>query len=444
MKWLRWVTPAWSPAGRRRARRLSLERREDRTVPSGLAEIVAFGDSYVDTGNIFVASGGSFPASPPYYAGRFSNGPVWVERLAADFGLPAPTPSQAGGLNYAWGGAETGLDGLSTHGTPNIGTQIGSFLSAHPRLHANQLVVIDGGIADLLFGQTDPSVPASNLATEITTLAHAGGRYFLVSNLPPVGDLPAINGQPARDTLNVLSAQFNSLLAQQENDLERSLQITIFRLDLGGLVQNMVNAPASFGFSNVTGQALHAKMGEAGPVVPNPDEYLFWDEFHFTRVAHQIIGDAAAAAGAAGAGVDTWALVGLDVGSADLGGATHGMASGKALWLDANAADRGSFADPTTWDGRAFTTPGSQGEEKRIDRITVLEDELDHLFGLEHTAGGAMPETWAAGNHRVPSTGSDSIDVAVLDRAFADGRTSRAVLFTDGSVLQGSMGLQEQ
>ena len=38
-------------------------------------EIVAFGDSLTDTGNRYGATGGTEPASPPYDAGRWTNGP---------------------------------------------------------------------------------------------------------------------------------------------------------------------------------------------------------------------------------------------------------------------------------------------------------------------------------------------------------------------------------
>src|SRR5262245_61319505 len=160
----------------RQPRRLGVERLDDRTVPSVCNQIVVFGDSYVDTGNNFVASNGAFPASPPYYSGRFSNGPVWVERLASDLGIAAPTPSGGGGLNYAWGGAETGLSGLSANGTPNVGSQINSFLNDQLQVHNDQLIVIDGGANDLLAGQTMPATIAANLTTEITTLASAGGK----------------------------------------------------------------------------------------------------------------------------------------------------------------------------------------------------------------------------------------------------------------------------
>ena len=66
-----------------------------------------FGDSLSDVGNVYLATNGIEPASP-YVDGQFSNGPVWVQDLAARLGLPALTPSLAGGSDYAFGGATTG------------------------------------------------------------------------------------------------------------------------------------------------------------------------------------------------------------------------------------------------------------------------------------------------------------------------------------------------
>src|SRR5439155_21476778 len=57
-------------------------------------KLVVFGDSLSDTGNVYAVTAGAVPPSPPYYAGRFSNGPVWAEYLAAALALPA--------VNYAY------------------------------------------------------------------------------------------------------------------------------------------------------------------------------------------------------------------------------------------------------------------------------------------------------------------------------------------------------
>ncbi len=61
--------------------------------------IVAFGDSLSDKGNLYSLTGDTIPPSPPYYQGRFSNGPVWVEDVAKYLGIPL--------ADYALGGANT-------------------------------------------------------------------------------------------------------------------------------------------------------------------------------------------------------------------------------------------------------------------------------------------------------------------------------------------------
>ena len=267
--------------------------------------IVAFGDSLTDTGNVYNASRDTFPASPPYDNGRFSNGPIWVERLAAGLGLPDPTPSRLGGTNYAYGDAETALSGLSIRGTPNIGTQVTAYLNTHPTIGSGQLLVFWGGANDFLhFPQLslpDPSVPVSNLTAEITELAKAGAKNFLVPNLPALGETPYVKQQLAPNypgieaTVNGLSSQFNARLATAESSLVASLGINIYRLDVSTSFQQVLANPGRFGFTNVTDQAKSGAYGAPGAVVPNPDQYLFWDPVHPTETAHQLLGEQAIA-----------------------------------------------------------------------------------------------------------------------------------------------------
>jgi hypothetical protein len=243
--------------------------------------LVAFGDSLTDTGNRYAATGGTDPTSPPYDAGRWSDGPIWIEHLAAGLGLPAPTPSALGGTDYAAADAGTALSGYAHNGSAHIGTQITTYLSAHSIIDGDQLFVIWGGTNDLgPHSTTDPSATVANLTAEITELAQAGAKQFLVPNLMPLGAVPSIRklGPEAQAQYNALSVQVNTQLVAAEAHLEASLGVKIHPVDVYGLVQQVLADPGQFGITDVTDQAKSGDEGDPGAVVPNPDQYLFWDK----------------------------------------------------------------------------------------------------------------------------------------------------------------------
>ena len=52
------------------------------------SQVWIFGDSFSDTGNQKAVLG-FFPPDPPYFDGRISDGPVWIEDVAEELGLTA-------------------------------------------------------------------------------------------------------------------------------------------------------------------------------------------------------------------------------------------------------------------------------------------------------------------------------------------------------------------
>jgi uncharacterized delta-60 repeat protein len=124
----------------------------------------------------------------------------------------------------------------------------------------------------------------------------------------------------------------------------------------------------------------------------------------------------------AATGARTSVLRSVQVVIADLGSTTLGLASGNTIWLDDNAAGWGWFVDPTPGDDSEFTTPGNQGEQHRMDLLTVLEHELGHLLGQDHAEDGVMAETLTAGTRLTPLVnGADWL--AAVDMFFAKMRT---------------------
>jgi len=251
-----------------------------------ISSLVAFGDSTTDTGNVFIGSGFTIPPAP-YFNGRFSNGPVWIEQFASARGLPIPTPSLAGGGNYAFGGARTG-SGLALGVIPNVQTQIGLYLTdslgvADP----TALYVIAAGGNDYLGdGQTNPEIPTNNIIQSIVALASVGATQFMVPNLLPLGQVPDSidNLTPLeRAGLNALTVTHNQLLDQKLDLLETLYPtITVYRPRIYQLFGDIQANPLAYGFTNITD-------GSLGDFNLTGNGYFFWDGLHSTTQGDSLI-----------------------------------------------------------------------------------------------------------------------------------------------------------
>ncbi len=259
----------------------------------GITGIVSFGDSLSDVGNAYLGSGMTQPAPvSAYYQGHFSNGPIWVEYLAKDLGVAAPTAALAGGTDYAFGGAQTGSGYASLAGAqvPNIGTQIDMYL-AHNTPSPTQLFTIWGGANDVLSGtQPNPAVSIANIGQEITTLADAGARQFLVANLPPLDKIPAASSLTTaqQQGLALFTQVFNQGLQNEVSYLQSSLGVQIHMLNINSLMNSVLANPSQYGLTNVTNAALLSGSNGTG--------YLFWDPYHPTTQVDAVIGEVAAQA----------------------------------------------------------------------------------------------------------------------------------------------------
>ena len=77
----------------------------------GINEIIVFGDSLSDMGNVDETSFGLVPSDDYYDSRVFSNGAPWIRTLALELGVTEPSYSLSGSsraTNYAYGGAQTG------------------------------------------------------------------------------------------------------------------------------------------------------------------------------------------------------------------------------------------------------------------------------------------------------------------------------------------------
>src|SRR5262245_15825730 len=154
---------------------------------------------------------------PPYFDGRFTNGPVWVEHLASHFGLSV-FPSYIGGTNFAHGSALSGTGFRELLGipiAPNILTQIDLYAETPD---GRELFVIWGGSNDIysVLSEGDTITPAGiadNIASAVRSLYVRGGRTFLVPNLADIGTTPLYNRSALREQATSLTRAYNEALA---------------------------------------------------------------------------------------------------------------------------------------------------------------------------------------------------------------------------------------
>ncbi len=263
---------------------------------SAPTSLVVFGDSLSDTGNRFVLEGGNFPVTP-YFNGRFSNGPTYVDVLAGSFDVSSLN-SLSGGTNYAVGGAEINTyDGSSTPPAtsaavvPPLTRQVESYLeSTNGVADPDALYVVMGGGNDVrtlaVGGDIDLAQSASSLAGIVNELNNAGANNILVSNLPNIGLTPEAQagGESGSALATTVTVLLNNAIESALGDL--ALDANVMMFDLFGVTNEIASNPGAFGFSNVTDACVQAATGT---VCANPDEYFFWDQFHPSAATHELI-----------------------------------------------------------------------------------------------------------------------------------------------------------
>jgi phospholipase/lecithinase/hemolysin len=243
--------------------------------------LIVFGDSYCDVGNLFIATGGAEPA-PPYYDMRFSNGPLWVDHVAGFLGVPL-TASLAGGTDYAFGGAWV-TQPQSVTGVPSVPQQVEIYLAQNGgKADPNALYILEGGGNDILDTTTGTPEELGNeialgIASSELLLRRAGARHFVIPDLFNVGLLPAAAG-------NVSFATLASTATNKSEDellgFEELLQgVYILRMNVFSLLNAVETDPTHFGFTDITDPCLTTS------VCADPDHTFFWDTHHPTEFGH--------------------------------------------------------------------------------------------------------------------------------------------------------------
>lgn len=263
------------------------------------SNVYFFGDSLSDTGNIRVATGGAQPPAP-YYLGRFSDGPVWVEHLAAGLGhAQADTASLLGGNNHAWGGARTAGGSI-----PSLLAQVTGFTGALPALDPYALYVVVAGGNDMRDARSaNPAhigaaaaAAAANLKSALGLLAAKGAQHVLVSNLPDLGRTPEAVALGLVGVSTQATDAFNALLPSVLSH-GQGLGLSMSFLDMAGLAAAVFDDATNQGGATYGILNVFTPCGSfTGSIGISCAVSGFSDALHPSARMHQLIGMAALAA----------------------------------------------------------------------------------------------------------------------------------------------------
>lgn len=316
-----------------------------------ISRLIFFGDSLSDNGNLYHDSLRLIPKSPPYYLGRFSNGPTWAENVGNYYYAQDFTSYKV----YAVAGATAiyHRPRIQFVAPSTLDLQLRSyFLESKKENRAETLYTIWIGANDYMYG-TENDVDAfttqvvDRIEAAIMQLVEKGGSNFLIMNLPDLSKTPMAQNDPLADRYATLTKLHNQKLAamlervKSENPELKIAFVNIFDLfnealdspekynkefdvnitnttescwkggylgygsnddpqltaDIQKRSNDQVSASQAQAMSDyILSNPMLAQSYEIGKAYEkgqlpcaNPEQRLFWDHVHPSAVVHQII-----------------------------------------------------------------------------------------------------------------------------------------------------------
>ncbi|WFD18825.1 hypothetical protein MCAP1_001036 [Malassezia caprae] len=274
---------------------------------SSYSRVVVFGDSLVDNGNgTYLLTNKTWPADPAFFNGRFSNGPTWVEQLASKLHV-----SHVDVLAY--GGATTNnsvAQGYSGYNSdvrvPDVRHQVTKYLERMDgHLDPGAIYIVSGGSNDVFFGSqktldilglAEKSV--RTLQREAERLVEHGARLIVFPLLTDVTKTPS---ETQYDNFidvaggAVFTNHFNTRLRAAARALRHHVEVKV--VDLFGIERYLFKHAKQYGLENTHDACLkgttkpEVKAGVKRSVCAKPDTHFFWDIYHPTARAHELIAD---------------------------------------------------------------------------------------------------------------------------------------------------------
>ncbi|KAG0555799.1 hypothetical protein KC19_11G003900 [Ceratodon purpureus] len=303
------------------------------STSNNVKAIYAFGDSYVDTGNVNHENG-SLTWDKPYgitwpgYAdGRFSDGQIETDYIAHYFNLPSPVPfnqilnyNTYNGINFA-----VGSSGVTyANKKPTLNVQVNQFEEClengiiKKQDLQNSIAFIGTGVNDYTsYKGLNETIPAlldnvvDGLAWNVLRLFKMGIHNILVSNLAPMSCFPQYtaiyNYTHCLDntTLTYKTQELHNIkLENAMTSLDKNVEgLKILLLDQSKAFQYLVDSASILGFEDSVIPCCKGAMDNDVLKCGKDDQYghplyslckdptkaLFWDGWHLTETAYEAI-----------------------------------------------------------------------------------------------------------------------------------------------------------
>ncbi len=285
------------------------------------SEVVSFGDSLSDAGNVGTLSG-----LPPDSSFTTNTDPVYAQLLSSMFGLGnqtniSPLIPGSNGTNYAYGGACAITDGTPTQvpglpfdctnspGAFSLSNQFTSYLTANGGVaDPNALYTYWAGANDIIAGSyyaglyANPAIAQAwtvqaglTAVGQIASLQSAGAKTIVVFNMPDLGLTPGYFGTANQASATGLTYLYN----ENFNAGLAGLQDGIVAINTFAIFNEVKANPGAFGFTNTTGVACPGTSLACGPASsgyptqPISQTYLFADSIHPSGLAHAMLANIA-------------------------------------------------------------------------------------------------------------------------------------------------------
>ncbi|PTR27337.1 thermolabile hemolysin [Luteibacter sp. OK325] len=257
-----------------------------------IERIVSFGDSLSDTGNMFNESQWKLPGAS-WYLGRFSNGPTWIEHLAARTGLALN--------NWAIGGAQTKDAKFGIiHG---VGRQIDGFFNYAAKAKGYDpsrtlFTFLISGNDFVNDTKTAPKI-VEDQELALRRLVDHGARKILVVNLPDISVAPVFRlGRTDAGTILGKVEYYNHHIAQVVERVNATTPAEVRLVNARAYFDDVLKAPGRFGIANTKDSCLaidspsstsYIKAQKRRPDCTDPSKYVFWDTLHPTTRVHELM-----------------------------------------------------------------------------------------------------------------------------------------------------------